>query len=67
MQNMFGMLYGGILDINEKTIDVTFGTPQHNPWRKFEVGAEIEDQVYKISLPYEMSPKGFYDMTEETV
>jgi predicted choloylglycine hydrolase len=67
MQNMFGMLYGGILDVNDKTIDITFGTPQCNPWRKFEVGAKYQDQVFEVSLPYEQPPKDFYEMTEETV
>ncbi len=67
MQNMFGMLYGGILDVNDKTIDITFGTPQHNPWREFEVGVQDKDQAFKVSLPYERPPKDFYEMTEEIV
>lgn len=65
--NMFGMLCGGIFDLEEKTIDITFGTPQHNPWRKFNVGVKDTDQVFKVSLPYEQPPKDFFEMTKEII
>ncbi len=65
MEYMFGMLYSGILDPNELTIDVVFGSPEYNPWRKFEIDKKIDESEFEIILPYEEAPDGFYEMTDE--
>ena len=61
-QGFFGLLNTAVFDITEKSIEISFGSPQRNPWRKFMVGQNYSDNSFDVILPYEAPPEGFYDI-----
>lgn len=58
----FGTLRSMLFDVNDKKIEMTFGSPRANGWRIFEV-KELEEQEITVNLPYEKAEKDFYNIT----
>ncbi|MHA6529172.1 C45 family autoproteolytic acyltransferase/hydolase [Paenibacillus sp. BAC0078] len=61
-QGFFGLLHAVIFDIEDRTVEIVFGSPQNNPWRKFQINQFCENRVFHSVLPYEEVPEGFYTM-----
>ena len=55
----FGTLRSMLFDTTERTIDMTFGSPRANAWRRFAV-QPLEEQEFLINLPCEKAAKEFY-------
>jgi predicted choloylglycine hydrolase len=58
-EEFFGTIYSMIFDVTDGTIDMTFGSPQHNKWHKFGVNDKFESAEI-INLPYEKAPANFW-------
>ncbi|MNL53092.1 hypothetical protein D3C87_1763120 [compost metagenome] len=58
-KEFFGTLRSMIFDVNDKTIEMTFGSPQVNEWQTFSVGA-LEMQEVEVLLPQEKARPDFY-------
>ena len=58
-KEFFGTLRSMIFDITDKTIEMTFGSPQANEWHTFSVGA-FDTEEMKVLLPQEKSRPDFY-------
>jgi predicted choloylglycine hydrolase len=58
----FGTLRSMIFDVTDKKIEMTFGSPQTNPWHTFEVG-DLKEQEISVKLPIEKADKEFYNIT----
>jgi len=48
-----------IFDVNDKTIEMTFGSPQVNKWHTFSVGT-FALQEMEVLLPQEKAAPDFY-------
>lgn len=59
----FGTLRSMIFDVNNKSIEMTFGSPQTNNWRIFPVG-ELEEEEILTALPYEKAGTDFYNLID---
>lgn len=55
----FGTLRSMIFDVTDKTIEMTFGSPQANEWHTFSVGAFNMEEM-KVLLPQEKAKPDFY-------
>ncbi|MNN93745.1 hypothetical protein D3C81_2122490 [compost metagenome] len=51
-----------IFDVNDKIIEMTFGSPQVNEWQTFSVGA-LEMQEVEVLLPQEKARPDFYKIS----
>lgn len=58
-KEFFGTLRSMIFDVNDKTIEMTFGSPQVNKWQTFSVGA-LALQEMEVLLPQEKTAPDFY-------
>jgi predicted choloylglycine hydrolase len=58
-KDFFGTLRSMIFDVNEKTIEMTFGSPQVNEWQTFSVGA-LKMKEIDVLLPQERATPEFY-------
>lgn len=58
-KEFFGTLRSMIFDVNDKTIEMTFGSPQVNEWQTFSVGA-FAMQEMDVLLPQEKAAVDFY-------
>ncbi len=58
-KEFFGTLRSMIFDVNDKTIEMTFGSPQANEWRTFSV-EPLKMQEIEIILPQEKAGPDFY-------
>lgn len=58
----FGTLRSMIFDTTEKTIEMTFGSPQVNEWHTFSVGA-FDMEEMKVLLPQEKAGSDFFKIT----
>lgn len=61
-EGFFGLLHAVIYDVQQRTLEIVFGSPQNNPWRSFEMAAACEDRDFETVLPYEDAPASFYRM-----
>ncbi|WP_197545399.1 C45 family autoproteolytic acyltransferase/hydolase [Paenibacillus riograndensis] len=61
-KEFFGTLRSMIFDVNDKTIEMTFGSPQVNEWQTFSVGA-LEMQEVEVLLPQEKARPDFYKIS----
>jgi hypothetical protein len=48
-----------VFDTTDKTIEMTFGSPQVNGWQTFPV-AILEEKEIEVSLPQEKTEPDFY-------
>ncbi|MOA46540.1 hypothetical protein D3C78_1690670 [compost metagenome] len=55
----FGTLRSMIFDTTDKTIEMTFGSPQANEWHTFSVGT-FDINEMKVLLPQEKTRPDFY-------
>lgn len=57
-----GTLWSMIFDITEGAVEICFGSPQVNPWRRFDLSGEPGATQYKAVLPNEQvsEPQKFY-------
>lgn len=60
-EEFFGTLRSMIFDVTDGTIEITFGSPQSNEWRKFTINSK-EEEEYTVKLPYQKADKTFYDI-----
>ncbi|MDR1034219.1 MAG: C45 family peptidase, partial [Bifidobacteriaceae bacterium] len=58
-KEFFGTLRSMIFDTTDKTIEMTFGSPQANEWQTFPVVA-LEEKEIEVSLPQEKAEPDFY-------
>lgn len=58
-KDFFGTLRSMIFDVTDKTIEMTFGSPQANEWHTFSVGA-FDTEEMKVLLPQEKARPDFY-------
>lgn len=61
-EDFFGTLRSMVFDVTVGTIEMTFGSPKTNEWRKFTINSK-EEQEYTVKLPYERADKAFYDIS----
>lgn len=61
-EGFFGLLHAVIFDVEHKTLEIVFGSPQNNPWRGFKIADACEDRTFDAILPYEDAPASFYTM-----
>jgi predicted choloylglycine hydrolase len=59
----FGTLYSMILDTTEGSMDICFGSPDCNPWNRFNLqdSAAYLPKEFSIRLPQEKTPQGFWN------
>jgi predicted choloylglycine hydrolase len=57
----FGTLHSMLFDLNERSVQVTFGSPAVNPWHTFRFG-EGDQAQYESTLPLEHSDPQFWTM-----
>ncbi len=60
-KEFFGTLRSMIFDVNDKSIEMAFGSPQANQWQTFSV-EPLEEKEIEISLPQEKAEKDFYNI-----
>ncbi|WP_313579850.1 C45 family peptidase [Lacrimispora sp.] len=58
-KEFFGTLRSMIFDVNDKTIEMTFGSPQVNKWQTFSVGTLALHEI-EVLLPQEKAAPDFY-------
>ncbi|AWB44592.1 peptidase C45 [Paenibacillus sp. CAA11] len=58
-REFFGTLRSMIFDTTDRTIEMTFGSPQANEWHTFSVGA-FDMEEMKVLLPQEKARPDFY-------
>ena len=58
-KEFFGTLRSMIFDVTDKTIEMTFGSPQANEWQTFSVGV-LDAGVTQALLPQEKADRDFY-------
>lgn len=58
-QELFGTLHSMVFDLNERNLQVAFGSPTCNPWHTFSFVAE-QSGDYECVLPYEHSEPQFW-------
>jgi hypothetical protein len=58
-KEFFGTLRSMLFDVTDKTIEMTFGSPQTNEWQTFPVAA-LEEKEIEVSLPQEKAEPDFY-------
>ena len=58
-KEFFGTLRSMIFDVNDKTIEMTFGSPQANEWQTFSIGA-LDEKEIETMLPQEKAGPDFY-------
>ncbi len=63
-EGFFGLLHAVIFDVQHKTLEIVFGSPQNNPWRTFSLADTCKDRAFEAVLPYEDAPASFYTMVE---
>lgn len=60
-KEFFGTLRSMVFDVTDKTIEMTFGSPQTNQWQTFSV-SELNTQEIQVLLPQEKASPDFYKM-----
>lgn len=58
-KEFFGTLRSMVFDVTDKTIEMTFGSPQANEWQTFSVGV-LDAGVTQALLPQEKAEPDFY-------
>lgn len=58
-KEFFGTLRSMVFNVTDKTIEMTFGSPQVNAWQTFSVG-KLEEQQIQVLLPQEKANSDFY-------
>lgn len=58
-KEFFGTLRSMVFDVTDKTIEMTFGSPQYNKWHTFAV-EELSTKEIEVILPYKKASLGFY-------
>lgn len=61
-KDWLGTLWSMIFDITDRTVEICFGSPQVNPWRKFDLSGTPGVTEYKVILPNEKvaEPQKFF-------
>lgn len=57
----FGTLRSMVFDATDRCIDVAFGSPRANEWRRFTV-APLEEQQFAVAMPCEEAPVEFFEL-----
>lgn len=60
-KEFFGALRSMVFDVTDKTIEMTFGSPQANEWQTFSVGV-LDEKEIEVILPQEKANPDFYKM-----
>ena len=60
----FGTLWAEIFDLTDRTVEVCFGPPSHNPWHTFGLMSPAGVAAYRASLPDTPAPADFWDRLE---
>ena len=60
-KEFFGTLRSMVFDVTERSIELTFGSPQVNRWQTFTVGA-LTPRVIEALLPQEKAKPDFYNI-----
>jgi predicted choloylglycine hydrolase len=63
-KEFFGTLRSMIFDTTDKTIEMTFGSPQANEWQIFPVAALVEKEI-EVTLPQEKAEPDFYNEAKD--
>lgn len=58
-KEFFGTIRAMVFDVTDKTIEMTFGSPQANEWQTFSVEA-LDEKEIKAMLPQEKASPDFY-------
>ncbi len=58
----FGTLRSQVIDVNEGTMSIRWGTPELNQWHTFSVNGEAAYETIPVKLIKEYAPSDFYDM-----
>ena len=58
-KEFFGTLRSMVFDVTDKTIEMTFGSPQANQWHTFSVG-KLDTREMQVFLPQEKAGEEFY-------
>jgi predicted choloylglycine hydrolase len=58
-EEFFGTVYSMIFDVSDGTIEMTFGSPQHNKWHKFGMEDKL-DAAEIVNIPSEKAPADFW-------
>ena len=58
-KEFFGTIRSMVFDVTNKTIEMTFGSPQANEWQTFSVG-ELDAKEINVMLPQEKASPDFY-------
>jgi len=58
-KEFFGTIRSMVFDVTDKTIEMTFGSPQANEWQTFSVG-ELDAKEINVMLPQEKASPDFY-------
>ncbi|WP_379140908.1 C45 family autoproteolytic acyltransferase/hydolase [Paenibacillus sp. sgz500992] len=59
--DFFGTLRSMIFDVTAGQVEMTFGSPQQNDWQLFTFASQ-KDMEFSVQLPYEQTPKNFYNI-----
>ena len=60
--NFFGTLRSQVIDVDEGTMYVRWGTPGLNEWHTFRIDSGEKREALPVSLTKEYAPSDFYDM-----
>lgn len=60
----FGTLRSMVFDIEEKTIDIAFGSPQKNSWHRFSI-EKLPEKAISVMLPIEKANDSFYKVIQK--
>jgi predicted choloylglycine hydrolase len=58
---MFGCLHSMVFDLNQRTVDVSFGSPAVNPWVHFDLSGSQPGE-FQAYLPREQWPVDFWQV-----
>lgn len=53
----FGTVWSMIFDVTEKEIEISFGSPSHNKWIKFDLKSTYDTDGFKAIFPEKQAPK----------
>lgn len=60
-EEIFGTLRAMIFDPKEKSVEVCFGSPSLNKWRRFEIDSDLGYTEFEVEIVDEKSPVDFYE------
>ncbi|PZM65992.1 C45 family autoproteolytic acyltransferase/hydolase [Paenibacillus dendritiformis] len=58
----FGTLYSMLFDLNERTLDVCFGSPLQNPWYTVRIGERFPLEQVKVRMEHRDPEPGFWQL-----